>query len=63
MSRHQKDPLRPLTADERTELTRLSRLPSAPAADVDRALLTIADGANFGIRTLAQRNTCGRGSR
>jgi transposase len=49
MSRHRKDPLRPLTLDERTELTRLSRAQSAPAADVDRAraLLAIADGASY----------------
>ena len=49
MSRHRKDPLRPLTADERTELTRLGRSQSAPAAEVDRAraLLTIADGASY----------------
>src|SRR5688500_17773325 len=49
MSRHRKDPLRPLTADERIELTRLSRSPSAPAAQVERAraLLAIADGASY----------------
>src|SRR5215217_8508296 len=49
MSRHQKDPLRPLTPEERTELTRLSRAQSAPAAQVDRAraLLAIADGASY----------------
>jgi transposase len=49
MSRHRKDPLRPLTPDERIELTRLSRSPSAPAAEVDRAraLLAIADGASY----------------
>src|SRR3954462_11088093 len=48
MSRHQTDPLRPLTADERQELTRLSRSLSAPAAHVERAraLLAIADGAS-----------------
>jgi transposase len=48
MSRHRKDPLRPLTADERQELTRLSRSLSAPAAHVERsrALLAIADGAS-----------------
>src|SRR5215204_5782003 len=48
MSCHQKDPLRPLTADERQELTRLSRSLSAPAAQVERAraLLAIADGAS-----------------
>src|SRR3954471_3626001 len=49
MSRHRKDPLRPLTADERQELTRLSRSLSAPAAQVERAraLLAIADGATY----------------
>ena len=49
MSRHQKDPLRPLTPAERTELTRLSRSQSAPAAEVDRAraLLAIAEGASY----------------
>ena len=49
MSRHQQDPLRPLTADERQELTRLSRSLSAPAAQVERsrALLAIADGASY----------------
>jgi transposase len=49
MPRHQKDPLRPLTADERIALTRLSRSPSAPAAQVERAraLLAVADGASY----------------
>src|SRR5215212_9685319 len=49
MSRHRKDPLRPLTADERKELARLSRSPCAPAAQVERAraLLAIADGAGY----------------
>src|SRR4051812_28744371 len=49
MSRHRKDPLRPLTADERIALTRLSRSLSAPAAQVERsqALLAIADGASY----------------
>ncbi len=49
MSRHQKDPLCPLTADERIALTRLSRSYSAPAAQVERAraLLAIADGASY----------------
>jgi transposase len=49
MSRRQKDPLRPLAADERNELTRLSRSHSAPAAQVARAraLLAIADGASY----------------
>src|SRR5215218_4403595 len=49
MSRRRKDPLRPLTADERQALMRLSRSPSAPAAQVERAraLLAIADGASY----------------
>ena len=49
MSRHRKDPLRPLTADERKELTRLSRSHRAAAAQVARAraLLAIADGASY----------------
>src|SRR5215207_3635677 len=49
MSRHRNDPLRPLTADERQELTRLSRSLSAPAAQVERAraLLAIAEGASY----------------
>src|SRR5215212_3377453 len=49
MSRHQTDPLRPLTPDERIALTRLSRSPGAPAAQVERAraLLAIADGASY----------------
>ena len=49
MSRHQNDPLRLLTPDERIALTRLSRSPSAPAAQVERAraLLAIAEGASY----------------
>jgi transposase len=49
MSRRQKDPLRPLTVDERKELTRLSRSQSSPAAEVDRAraLLAITEGASY----------------
>jgi transposase-like protein len=49
MSRHQTDPLRPLTPDERIALTRLSRSLSAPAAQVERAraLLAIAEGASY----------------
>jgi transposase len=49
MSRHRKDPLRPLTPEERQALTGLSRSPRAPAAQADRAraLLAIADGASY----------------
>jgi transposase len=49
MSRRQKDPLRALSAEERAELTRLSRSRSAPAAWVARAtaLLAVAEGQSF----------------
>ena len=49
MSRHQKDPLRILSAEEREELTRLSSSQSAPAAQVARAtaLLAVADGQSY----------------
>ena len=49
MSRHRTDPFRPLTAEERQELTGLSRSLGAPAAQVERsrALLAIADGASY----------------
>src|SRR4029450_11090947 len=51
MSRHRTDPLRPLTGDERQQLTRLSRSLSAPAAQVERAraLLAIAEGASYTV--------------
>ena len=49
MSRRQKDPLRPLSEAERTSLSRLSRSPSAPAAQVARAraLLAVAEGQSY----------------
>src|ERR687886_881505 len=49
MSRRQKDPLRALSAEERTELTRLSRSRSAPPTWVARAtaLLAVADGQSY----------------
>lgn len=49
MTRRQLQPLRPLTGDERTVLTRLGRLGSAPAAHVARAraLLAVAEGASY----------------
>jgi transposase len=49
MSRHQTDPLRPLTPNERIALTRLSRSLSPPAAQVERAraLLAMAEGASY----------------
>src|SRR6478672_4255063 len=49
MSRRRKDPLRPLTADERQELTHLSRSRTAPAVRVARAvmLLAVAGGSDY----------------
>jgi transposase len=49
MTRRQKGPLRPLTKDERRDLTRLSRCRTAPAAEVTRAnvLLAVAAGAGY----------------
>ena len=49
MPPHKKDPLPPLPAAERKNPPRLSRSPSAPAAEVDRAraLLAIAEGASY----------------
>jgi len=47
MSRRKKDPLRPLTEDECSSLTLLSRSQSAPAADVARARILLAvDGGD-----------------
>jgi hypothetical protein len=58
MSRRPKDPLRPLTAEERMELARWSRSLAEPAAVVARAkaVLAVADGQSF---TAAAR-TAGR---
>jgi len=49
MTRGRKDPLRHLTADERTELERVSRAGSERADRVAhaKALLAVADGARF----------------
>jgi len=49
MSRRKKDPLRPLTDDERRTLERISRAQSLPAAQVQRAklLLAVADGMSY----------------
>jgi transposase len=60
MAGHQKDPLRPLTLDERTYLARLSRSRIDPAAQVSRAkeLLAVADGTSFeGAARLAGRKS------
>jgi hypothetical protein len=49
MSRRKKNPLRNLTADERQELTRISRSQAAPAVEVSRAkiLLVVASGDDY----------------
>jgi len=49
MSRQKKDPLRPLTSEERNWLERISRSQSEPASHVVRAkqILAIADGYNY----------------
>lgn len=60
MTRRQKDPLRPLSAEERALLNTLSRSLSQPAAHVERAkaLLAVAEGQSY---TAAAR-TAGRRS-
>lgn len=49
MTRRQKDPLRPLTDDERDWLVRVSRSQAEPAAHVARAkaLLAVGDGESY----------------
>ena len=49
MSRRKKDPLRPLSDDERDILLQLSRAQAAPAAQVSRAklLLLVAAGSDY----------------
>jgi len=49
MTRRQKDPLRPVTTEEREVLERLSRAQSEPASHVARAkvLLAVADGQSY----------------
>ena len=49
MSRRKKDPIRPLTDDERTSLSQLSRSQVAPAVEVARAkiLLAVAGGDDY----------------
>jgi transposase len=49
MTRRQKDPLRPLTEEERNLLVRISRSRAEPASHVARAkaLLTVAEGESY----------------
>jgi transposase len=60
MAGQQKDPLRPLTPEERVHLDRLSRSRSEPAAQVARAteLLAVAAGASYqaAARTAGRRS-------
>src|SRR4051795_12441240 len=53
MSRRRKDPSRTLSADERSELTRLSRSRHASAAQVARATALLAGAAGGGYPTAA----------
>ena len=67
MSRHRKDPLRPLTADERQELSRLSGSPSAPAAHVedghDEIVARVANGDDATVYPFeSHAGTVGKGS-
>ena len=60
MSRRQKDPLRPLTDEERTLLTQISRSHSEPASHVARAKILLAVAAGLSYQTAA--HTAGRKS-
>jgi len=55
MTRRQKDPLRPLTEEELTVLTRISRAQSEPANHVAcaKALLAVASGQSYTAATRA----------
>jgi hypothetical protein len=54
MTRRQKDPLRPLTADEQTALERLSRSQTEPASHVARAKALLAVAAGLSYSSAAQ---------
>lgn len=54
MSRRKKDPLRPLTDDERRALTRVSRSQAAPAADAARARLILLVASGLGSQRAAR---------
>jgi transposase len=55
MSRRKRDPLRPISDEERDALASLSRSRAAPAAEVARArmLLLVADGSDYQQAALA----------
>jgi transposase len=60
MSRRQIDPLRPLSSEDRAQLTQVSRAQAEPAAVVARAkaVLAVADGQSFteAARTAGRRS-------
>jgi transposase len=60
VTRRQKEPLRPLTAEERAALEQLSRASSEPASHVARArlVLAVAAGASYtaAARTIGRRS-------
>ena len=60
MAGHQKDPLRPLSRDERLALEQVRRSRSAPAGEVARAaeLLAVANGSSYqeAARTAGRRS-------
>ncbi len=61
MSRRKKDPLRPLSDDERAALGQVSRSHTAPAAEVTRAklLLLVAAGSGYSAAARAVGRTSG----
>jgi transposase len=61
MTRRQKDPLRPLTEDERTLLEQISRSRSEPACHVARAkeILAVADGHSYTDAAAVAGRRCG----
>jgi transposase len=63
MTRRQKDPLRPLTADERERLQRVSRASSERADRVARAkaVLAVADGTSYSSAATAAGRRSGDG--
>jgi transposase len=54
MTRRKKDPLRPLTEDEREALAQVSRSQAAPAAQVTRARLLLLVAAGTGYQDAAR---------
>ena len=61
MSRRQKNPLRPVTEEERTVLNQISRAQSEPASHVARAraLLAVADGSSYEAAAQLVGRCCG----